>query len=107
VPDGAPDEVARGGPPGAVEDPRERDERDGEVGRGNGDEAEEGDGRGGVPPGPEVDGDEGEGRGEEGEVEEGREGLVGGVRFSYIEVRERRERESTKSIMEERRRSQK
>jgi hypothetical protein len=39
--DGAPDEVARGGFPGAVQDPGEGDESNGEVGRGDGDEAEE------------------------------------------------------------------
>lgn len=58
--DGAPDEVARGGFPGAVQDPREGDESDGEVRRGDSDEAEERYGRRGVAAGPEVYRDEGE-----------------------------------------------
>ncbi len=65
---GAPNEVARGSLPRAVEDPRERDERDREVGGRDGEEAEEGDGRRGMPAGPHVDGHEREGGREEGEV---------------------------------------
>ena len=77
--DGAAEEVARGGAPGAVEDPRERDEREREVGRGDCYEAEERDGRGGVSSRPEVDGHEGERGGEEGEVHEWGERLEGRV----------------------------
>lgn len=68
--DGAADEVARGGAPRAVEDPREADEREREVRRGDCNEAEERDGCRGVPARPEVDGHEGERGGEEGEVHE-------------------------------------
>ena len=78
--DRAADEVPDDGLERAVEEPGDRDEGDGEVGRGYGDEAEERDGEEGVPAGPDVDGDEGEGGGEEGEVEEGGEGLGREVR---------------------------
>ena len=68
--DGAADEIARRGAPRAAQHPGERDERKGEVRRGDGEQAEERDGRGGVPAGPKVDRHVGERRGEEGEVEE-------------------------------------
>lgn len=68
--DRAPDKVARRGAPRAGEHPGERDEREGEVRRGDGEQAEERDGRRGVSARPEVDGHVGEGGGEEGEVEE-------------------------------------
>ncbi len=70
VADRAADEIARCGAPRAAQHPGERDERKGEVRRGDGEQAEERNGRGGVPAGPKVDRHVGERRGEEGEVEE-------------------------------------
>jgi len=66
----APDEVARRSTPRAREHPRERDEGKGEVWGGDGEQAEERDGRRWVSARPEVDWHVGERGGEEGEVEE-------------------------------------
>ncbi len=68
--DGAADEIARRGAPRAAQDPGESDEGKGKVRCGDGEQAEERDGRGGMPAGPEVDRHVGEWRGEEREVEE-------------------------------------
>lgn len=68
--DRAPDEVARGSAPRASEHPGERDERKGEVGCGDGEQAEERYGRRGVPARPKIDWYVGERGGEEREVEE-------------------------------------
>jgi hypothetical protein len=70
-----PDQIPGSRLPAAIQSPGKGDQCGWEVRRGDGEEAEEGYGRGGVPAGPEVDGDEGQGGGEEGEVEEGGEGL--------------------------------
>ncbi len=66
----APDEIARRGAPRAGEHPGERDERKGEVGRGDGEQAEERNRRRRVPARPKVDRHIGERGGEKGEVEE-------------------------------------
>jgi hypothetical protein len=70
VTDRASDEVARGSAPRAGEHPGERDERKGEVGCGDGEQAEERNGRRGVPAGPKINWYVGERGGEEREVEE-------------------------------------
>jgi hypothetical protein len=64
----------------------ECDEGDGQVGRGDGDQAEEGNVGGGVTAGPEVYGHKSEGGGEEGEVEKR------GEELKRIKVRRRSNR---------------
>ena len=75
--DRAPQQIPHSRAPRAGEEPREADEREREVGRGDRDDAEERYLGGWVPPGPDVDGDEGERGGEEGHVYEGGEELEG------------------------------
>lgn len=70
----ASDQVPSGCLPGAVKDPREGDECDGEVRCGDGDHAKERYWCGGMTPAPDVYWDECEWGGEEGEVEERGEG---------------------------------
>ena len=61
--DGDAKQVAHDGVPGAAESPGEDDERVGQVGGGDGDDAKEGQPDGGVEAGPEVDEREGQRRG--------------------------------------------
>ena len=68
--DGASKEVAHCSAPCPVEEPREGDEGEGEVGCCDGYDAEEGDARAWVSAGPDVDGYEGEWGGEEGHIYE-------------------------------------
>lgn len=65
----APKEVARCGAPGAVQEPREGDERDREVWRCDCYYAKERDARAWMSAGPDVDGDKGEWGREEGHVD--------------------------------------
>lgn len=101
------DEVARRSAPRASEHPGEGDEGKGEVGRGDGEQAKERDGRRGVPARPKVDGHVGERGGEKREIE--KRGQALGSKMSVLGVWLVCERggSRTRSMRDERKRSQK
>jgi hypothetical protein len=112
VADRAPDEVARGSAPRAGEHPGEREERKGEVGCGDGEQAEERNGRREVPAGLKINWYMGEWGGEEREVEERGQALKRGRKRtermnSLFKERGGGDEVRTRSITDERKKSQK